>query len=85
MKLKSEEADLIRKYISVVDGIIAKYVPNPVPGIHRYNQMMTYLDLRKKISHIFSSEDWEKTSKWRQMTLEEGIENEKKERNDIKY
>lgn len=77
MKLKPEDQDLIRKYVAVVDFLIGKYVPPTVAGENMYNKMITYLDLRKKISHLFSAKDWEKTSKWRQIDLEEAIANEK--------
>lgn len=85
MKLKDEDQDLIRKYISVVDGIVAKYVPSTVPGIHQYNQMMTYMDLRKRISTLFARTEWEKSSKWRQIDLEEAINNEKKISHDNEF
>lgn len=82
MKLNTDGQDIIRKYVAIVDSIVNQFVPNTVPGEATYNKMMTYLYLRKKIARLFSGEDWDKSSKWRQMTLDEGIANAKKENNE---
>lgn len=78
MKLSTSEESLLRQYMASVEGIIATYVPSPVPGVVKYNQMMAYLNHKEQLEKmILSSIEPKKKSKWRQKDLLEAIKEEK--------
>lgn len=79
MKLKENEEKLIKEYIASVDGVINRYVPSTVAGQEEYARMIKYANLRARMLVTFFS-PIQKGKKYRQIDLEEAINNEKQKK-----